>query len=236
MNATTHKPWEADVQIVDDNHENLAILASILKKKGHDARLAINPELALKSILSDPPDLILLDIMMPGMDGYELCERLKADERTRDIPVIFISALNETMDKVRAFSAGGVDYITKPFQEEEVLMRVETHLTLRTLQKELEEKNALLKEKNHQLGENNAQLEEKNAQLEEALAKVQTLGELLPICSKCKKIRDGQGYWNQIEAYIESHSNTEFSHGLCDECMEKLYGDQEWYRKSRGKR
>ncbi len=133
------------------------------------------------------------------------------------------------MDKVRAFSAGGVDYITKPFQEEEVLARVQTHLTLGTLQKALQEKNARLEEKNDQL-------EEKNEQLQEALANVRTLKGLLPICSKCKKIRDGEGYWKQIETYIESHSDAEFSHSLCQDCMDALYGEQEWYKKRMKKR
>jgi len=103
------------VQIVDDKTENLKILMKILVEQGCEVRTSINGTLALKSIRADPPDLILLDIRMPGMDGIEVCEKLKADARTRDIPVVFISALHETADKIRAFSAGGVDYITKPF-------------------------------------------------------------------------------------------------------------------------
>ncbi|MCP4351069.1 MAG: PAS domain S-box protein, partial [Desulfobacterales bacterium] len=126
------------VQIVDDKAENLKILMKILMEQGCEVRTSINGALAMKSIRMDPPDLILLDIRMPGMDGYEVCEQLKADERTRDIPVIFISALSETVDKIRGFSAGGVDYITKPFQEEEVLARVRVHLSLRNMQRSLE--------------------------------------------------------------------------------------------------
>ncbi|MCP4687460.1 MAG: response regulator [Desulfobacterales bacterium] len=144
MDENTSTPRGADVQIVDDNPENLDILASMLRKKGYGARMAINGELALKSIRSHPPDLILLDILMPDMSGIEVCKRLKSDESTRGIPVIFVSALYETNTKLTAFSIGGVDYITKPFQEEEVLARVETHLTLRSMQKRAEAQNAAL--------------------------------------------------------------------------------------------
>ncbi len=239
------KATNACIMAVDDTPANLRLLRQILKNAEHDVRLFPNGSLALASARAEPPDLILLDIRMPDMNGYEVCERLKGDDLTRDIPVIFISALQETIDKVKAFSTGGVDYITKPFQEEEILARVETHLALRTLQKALEEKNARLGEKNARLEEavadirglqqaleeKNDRLEEKNARLEEAVANVQTLSGLLPICSKCKKIRDDEGYWNQIEVYIESHTDAQFSHSLCRECMDNLYGEQEWYKK-----
>ncbi len=103
----------------DDTLENLEILTAILTKQGYNVRVAINGDLALQSVRTDLPDLFLLDIMMPGLDGFEVCRILKADKTTRDFPVIFISALHETLDKVNAFSIGGVDYITKPFQEAE---------------------------------------------------------------------------------------------------------------------
>jgi phosphoserine phosphatase RsbU/P len=134
----------ADLLVVDDKPANLRLLTSMLMERGFKVRSAINGALALRAAQATLPDLILLDITMPGMSGYEVCEQLKADARTRGVPVIFISALGETMDKVRAFSIGGVDYITKPFQLEEVLARVETHLHLRRLQRRLEETNARL--------------------------------------------------------------------------------------------
>ncbi len=130
------------ILVVDDTLANLRLLAKILAEQGYEVRPVTNGKLALRSVQGTaPPDLILLDIMMPEMDGYEVCERLKADEHTRDIPVIFLSALDEVQDKVRAFSVGGVDYITKPFHEQEVLVRVETHLNQRRLQRRLEEQN-----------------------------------------------------------------------------------------------
>lgn len=132
---------KADILIIDDTPTNLSLLSQMLTSQGYAVRLAKNGVRALESAQLLPPDLILLDIRMPGMDGFEVCRRLKAEESTRHVPVIFISALDDVMDKVRGFQAGGVDYITKPFQVEEVLVRTETHLSLRRLQRKLEETN-----------------------------------------------------------------------------------------------
>ena len=136
---------QQSIMIVDDTPENLRLLVNIFKGTSYSVRPVRDGKTALSSVLSKPPDVILLDILMPKPDGYEVCRRLKADERTRDIPVIFISALSEVFDKVKAFSLGGVDYITKPFQAEEVLARVETHLTNSLLRRELAEQNSRLK-------------------------------------------------------------------------------------------
>ncbi|HWP95567.1 MAG TPA: sigma-54 dependent transcriptional regulator [Syntrophomonadaceae bacterium] len=132
------------ILVVDDMPDNLKLLTEILTNQGYKVRPASNGQLALRSVAVELPDLILLDVRMPGMDGYEVCQYLKAEEKTRRIPVIFISALDEVADKVRGFHIGGVDYITKPFQSEEVLARVETHLTIRRLQTQLEEQNLQL--------------------------------------------------------------------------------------------
>jgi signal transduction histidine kinase len=124
---------------VDDTPENLLLLASALKERGYLVRAAPSGEIALGAAQLDPPDLILLDINMPGMNGYQVCRRLKEQEQLKEIPVIFISALHETFDKVKAFGVGGVDYITKPFQFEEVEARIRTHLRLRRMQVALQE-------------------------------------------------------------------------------------------------
>ncbi len=142
---------KTDIQLIDDRPENLEVLSKMLSKKDYRVRTFTNGELALASAFESPPDLILLDIMMPGMDGYEVCRCLKADERTRNIPVLFLSALNDAEDKVKAFAAGGVDFITKPFQEEELLVRVATHLALRNVQKQLEAQNARMQAVNQKL-------------------------------------------------------------------------------------
>jgi two-component system, NtrC family, sensor kinase len=133
MNYQTTPLLKGNILIVDDVPNNLHLLAKILSRQGYKTRTAPDGQLALRSIESTPPDLILLDIMMPSMDGYKVCEILKASATTKDIPVIFISALNEVLDKVKAFEVGGVDYITKPFQEQEVLARVSNQLLQRQL-------------------------------------------------------------------------------------------------------
>ncbi len=150
---------KANILIVDDTLPNLRLLATMLTDQGYKVRGVSSGPAALKAAHLSPPDLILLDIMMPSMDGYEVCRHLKKDERTCDIPIIFISALDEAMDKVRAFSSGGVDYITKPFQLEEVLARVRTHLTLWQLQQQLQHTNAQLLEANETLKIRNEELD-----------------------------------------------------------------------------
>jgi signal transduction histidine kinase len=128
------------ILVVDDVPDNLRRLAQMLGKYGYKVRPAQDGEMALKAAATAPPDLILLDIRMPGMDGYEVCRRLKEDPELREIPVIFVSALDDTADIVNGFAVGGVDYVTKPFQQEEVLARVRTHIDLRQSQRSLEQR------------------------------------------------------------------------------------------------
>jgi DNA-binding response OmpR family regulator len=200
-----------NILVVDDIKENLRILADALGGEGYKVRPALSGRIALEAAREEPPDLILLDILMPGMDGYEVCETLKADPTLKDVPVIFISALNEVGDKTKGFSAGGVDYIGKPFQTEEVLARVKTHLTLRKLQKDVERKNTRLRELNRDL--------------QRALDEIKTLRGIIPICSNCKKIRDDDDSWQRIEKYIGDHSEAVFTHSICPDCAKKLYPD-----------
>ena len=141
----------ATILVVDDTPTNLQVLAGMLKDRGYKVRPVPSGKLALLAAQRDPPDLILLDINRPEMNGYKVCEHLTADDQLRGIPVLFISALTEQLDKVKAFAMGGVDYLTKPFQLEELHARVETHLKLRRLQIELEEANARLAQANGRL-------------------------------------------------------------------------------------
>ncbi|MCB0115557.1 MAG: hybrid sensor histidine kinase/response regulator [Caldilineaceae bacterium] len=135
---------DTNIMIVDDALPNLRILSDMLSQHGYEVRGAADGHTALMAIRAEPPDLILLDVMMPDMNGYEVCRQLKQDERTRDVPVLFISALDDVRDRVKGFQVGAADYITKPFQIEEVLARVDTHLTLYRLQRQL--KQALARE------------------------------------------------------------------------------------------
>jgi PAS domain S-box-containing protein len=142
MNETNST--KGNILIVDDTPDNLRLLSTMLIEQGYEVRSVINGAMAIMGAKAEPPDLILLDINMPQMNGYEVCQHLKADTQTQEIPIIFISALEDVFDKLQAFSVGGVDYITKPFQVEEVLARIETHLTICRLQKQLKFQNQQL--------------------------------------------------------------------------------------------
>jgi DNA-binding response OmpR family regulator len=144
-----------------------------------------------------PPDLILLDIMMPDMDGHEVCRRLKTNQETRGIPIIFLTSKTRPEDIVAGFRLGAVDYVKKPFQAEELTARVDTHVRLKKT----------------------------ISRLETALKEIKTLKGLLPICSACNRIRDDKGDWNQIAEYISNHTEATFTHGICPDCAAKLYPD-----------
>jgi PleD family two-component response regulator len=137
MNPSPPQPHRGNILLVDDTPNNLRLLSAMLTEQGYEVRRVVSGQMALKTTQANPPDLVLLDIKMPDMNGYEVCQRLKADVETQDIPVIFISALDEVLDKMKAFAVGGVDYISKPFSEEEVFARVENILTIRKLQQQL---------------------------------------------------------------------------------------------------
>jgi len=163
----------ASILIVDDTPFNLKFLSDVLSRAGYVTHTATDGQQAVELAQTLDLDLVLLDIMMPGLSGYEVCSHLKADEKTRDVPVIFLSALNQELDKVQAFTVGGVDYITKPFQVKEVLARIETHLTLRHLQKDLEERNLSLQQEiaerklvEEALRQQTIELETRNAELD----------------------------------------------------------------------
>jgi signal transduction histidine kinase len=163
-----------EVLIVDDTPGSLNLLNDLLSGAGYVVRAAQDARMALRSARSRPPELILLDIRMPGMDGYELCRLLKADRGTRDVPVIFLSALHDTVDMVMGFSLGAVDYIAKPFQPDEVLARVKTHVELHQLQTRLEER---VDERTEQLRRSEGELRASQARLQELTRFLQTVRE-----------------------------------------------------------
>lgn len=147
MTASVVKPLTTfTILLVDDQPKNLRLLSDLLEEQGYEVQQAINGTVALQAVKLEPPDLILLDIHMPDMDGYTVCQQLKANTSTQDIPVIFVSALDEAWDKVKAFSVGGSDYISKPFKVVEVLARVENQLKLQQLQQQLKAQNAQLRQ------------------------------------------------------------------------------------------
>lgn len=206
-NTLTETAERPKVLIVDDDKINIDILVGLLKAK-YRTIIAMNGDQALKRLSTQsPPDLILLDIIMPGMDGYEVCKKIKSNPDTKDIPIIFLTAKSTTEDTVIGFRAGAVDFITKPFKPEELLIRINTHIQLRRAV----------------------------VDLENALKEIKTLRGILPICCNCKKIRDDKGYWRQLEEYIHAHSEAEFSHSLCQTCVQELYPELDLNREDNAK-
>lgn len=154
------------ILIVDDNPANLGLLSDLLDDSGFEVWVARDGESAIRKVEYAPPALILLDVMMPGIDGFETCRRLKSNPLTKDIPIIFMTALSDTVDKVKGLNLGAVDYITKPFQNEEVLARVKLHLQLRELTKTLAAQNLLLKQEIKERTDAEAALQQLNQELE----------------------------------------------------------------------
>ncbi|MCI0470867.1 MAG: response regulator [Candidatus Aminicenantes bacterium] len=190
------------VLIVDDVPKNLQVLGNILRKKEYNIAAATSGKQALDMVEKVLPDLILLDIMMPDIDGLEVCGKLKKSPRAKDIPVIFLTAKTTTEDIVKGFEVGAVDYLTKPFNSLELLARAQTHIELKRSRDK--ERELIVK-------------------LRDALTKVKQLSGLIPICSRCKKIRDDEGYWQRVEEYLETHSEAQLTHSLCPECVIKLF-------------
>lgn len=165
-------PSKANILVVDDKADNLRLLSAILTEQGYQVRKALSGQMALVACEAMLPDLILLDVMMPEMNGYEVCEKLKSSQNTSEIPVIFISALDEVLDKIKAFEVGGIDYITKPFQGAEVLLRIHNHLKLRSLQLQLQTQNLTLQKSEQLLKIQKQQLEETLLELQKTQAQL----------------------------------------------------------------
>lgn len=197
-----HEP--ASILTVDDIPANIQVLAKILDQAGYRVSAASNGEQALAMISTVVPDLVLLDVMMPGLDGFEVCRRIKSSMQTRHIPIILLTARTATEDVVTGLKAGAVDYITKPFNKSELLARTLTHIKLK---KARDKREALI------------------AQLKDALARVRKLSGLLPICPTCKKVRSDKGYWQRVDEYVSNQCDAHFSHGICPECMLEHYAD-----------
>ena len=204
------------ILIVDDSTDHYTLLRSILTKAGHHQILGAESAQAAFSMLNldgiqsaTDIDLILMDVLMPGIDGVQACRRIKQQTHLRDIPIIMVTAKSDLENLHEAFSAGAMDYINKPVKSVELLARVASAITLK---KEMDCRK--LRE---------SELRRTNEELQQALREVKVLRGLIPICASCKKIRNDGGFWQQIEEYIGEHSEAEFSHGICQPCLKKLY-------------
>jgi len=188
--------------VVDDDSLNLRYLKAILSKEGFlNIEQFLSGEAMLARMQTQMPDIILLDIMMPGMSGYDVCRTIKTNPKWQHIPIIMITAasLQEEMEPLRlSFELGAMDYISKPFKTIELVMRVKSAL----------------------------RLEKQRQELEYALETVRRLEKLLPICSYCKKVRNDQNYWQEVEVYISDHTDTVFSHSICPDCYAKYVKPQ----------
>ena len=192
---------KALILVVDDDPVSLDFIRKVLTENKYDSVLVEDGAQAFKYLAKGTADLILLDIVMPKMDGLEVCKRLKKHNLAKKIPVIFLTGKTSMEDIIKGFQAGAVDYVKKPFNPAELLMRIKSHVELKRAREE-----------------------------------IKTLRGMIPICANCKKIRnDDEGLWEQIEGYIEKHSEAFFSHGICTECSEQLSGDQEWFKKRHNK-
>ena len=196
------------ILIVDDEAINIQVLEATLRSD-YEIDSAAGGREALRKAKECQPDLILLDVMMPGLNGFEVCRTLKADETLAHIPIIFMTALDSGDGEMEGLEAGGIDYLTKPVHIGMVRLRVRNHMEL--------------VRSRHTIVAQRDLLAQQNKELESTLARIKRLEGIIPICMYCKEIRDSSDVWHQLEAYISQHSDALFSHGICPSCMEKEF-------------
>ena len=205
------------ILIVDDSRDEQTLLSNRLRAAGYEALMvADSAEAALEMLGQDSAgqrvreiDLILMDIMLPGVNGLEACRRITATEWLQDIPIIVITVKTDEQALLEAFAAGAMDYIRKPVNPAELVARVSSALAL--------------KEERNTRKAREQELLMRTQELEQALREVKVLRGLIPICAKCKRVRTDKGNWQQLEEYIQVHSEAEFSHGICHVCMKEVY-------------
>jgi sigma-B regulation protein RsbU (phosphoserine phosphatase) len=191
-----------NILIAEDDPVSCYMLETTLLKWGYQVTVTRDGEMAYQVLQQgDAPQLVILDWMMPNMDGLELCRKLREDPAKQSTYIILLTAKSDKKDIVMGLEVGADDYITKPFDREELRVRVRVGARMVDLQQTLADR---------------------VSQLEVALANVKQLQGILPICSHCKKVRDDQNYWQQVESYISSHTDAQFSHSICPECFEQI--------------
>jgi len=191
------------ILIAEDDFTSRGMLTAVLKKAGHEPVETVNGLEAWEALQQpDAPRLVILDWMMPEMDGLEVLRRVRALPGDRPPYILMLTSKIDKAEIIAGLDAGANDYLTKPFDVGELRSRIEVGLRMVEMQDELAGK----------IGE-----------LQRSLAEVKTLRGIVPICASCKKIRDDHGYWSQVEVYVRDHTEAEFSHGVCPECMKKLY-------------
>lgn len=245
-------PQSPSILIVEDSMCQAEQLRLMLEKHGYSVRIASDGKQALESIRNAPPSLVISDIIMPEMDGYQLCAAIRADETMRDLPVVLLTALSSPRDILLALECDADNFISKPYNEQYLMSRMESIMAGIRLRGSREadcaevvyggERFRVANEhqrifdllfstyeamvvNNRELQDTQRALSEKVVELEAALERVQQLEGIIPICMHCKKIRDDKDYWHQIDQFITRYSDMQFSHGICPECLKKYYGD-----------
>ncbi len=233
-----------EILIVEDSPTQAVRLQSFLEEKGWEVSVAADGQAALERIAAHRPTLVISDIVMPEMDGYELCRRIKADEKTADLPVILVTQLSEPEDILKGLECGADNFITKPYDESFLFSRIQYTLINHKLRKDARTDMSLevfFANRRHFITSDRIQildllfstyesalqkareLERANRELQEALDTIKTLQGILPICAGCKKIRDEDNRWHPLERYIAERSEARFTHGLCPACARRLY-------------
>jgi sigma-B regulation protein RsbU (phosphoserine phosphatase) len=199
----------ARILVTDDSLVARTACSNQLQEAGFEVLFAQNGLEAVETVSKEPVDLILMDVVMPEMNGVEACRRIKELPPARDVPIIMVTSVGDMKTLQSAFEAGAVDYVMKPIEPIELMARIRSALRLKA------EMDARKKREE--------ELTTKNRELESALSEIKTLRGFIPICAWCKKIRNMEGYWEQMEHYIEQHSQATFSHSICKECAKKQF-------------
>ncbi len=238
---------DVTILILEDSLTQGEKLKFILEEEGFNVKWVVDAEKALDYLQSEIPTIIISDVMMPIMDGFEFCSRVKQDERLNHIPIIVLTTLSEPYDILRGLEVGADNFITKPYNRDYLLSRIEyllINLKLRVISEKRSPEMGIeifFAGKKHRITserlqiidllfstyeaiiQKNIELEQLNHELKLANEKIRTLSGLIPICSKCKKVRNDEGYWQEVEDYVAAHTCADFTHGICSDCMRELY-------------
>jgi len=241
------------ILVAEDSPTQALKVQEFLEKNNFDVILAKNGKEAVDLIQKEKPQILISDVIMPEMSGYELCAWVRKTEEFKNLPIILLTSLSDPENIIKGLEAGADNFVTKPYSEKFLLSRIHyivSNLEFRTAAETEMGLDIFFSGKKHHITssrlqildllfsafenavEKNRELQQTNKELQEALDTVKTLKGLVPICANCKKIRNDDGYWQQVESYVMEHTEAEFSHGICPDCMKKLY--PEYYDKLYG--
>jgi two-component system response regulator VanR len=245
-----------EILIVEDSHTQAEQLRHVLESCHYKVTIAYNGEEAFASLMKDKPTIVISDVVMPGMNGYELCRKIKQNEIIKGIPVILLTQLSSPHDIIKGLECGADHFITKPYNKDYLISHIQYIFVNRELRKTsmadlgieiffAGQKHFLTSDRIQILDllfstyeavmQKNQELEQTNQKLKRSLETIKKLSGLIPICSHCKKIRNDKGYWEQLEIYIKEHSEAEFTHGLCPDCERSIYSTYAQNKKSKNK-